>query len=68
MEELKLQISGSFDDARSAELGRLAGAQVMMIGKLHRGTGKPEMYLKLVRVETAEVLSVTLLKVDPALL
>jgi hypothetical protein len=68
MEELKLQVSGLFGDARSAELGRLAGAKLMVIAKVHRGTSKPEMYLKLVRVETAEVLSVTLLKVDAALL
>jgi hypothetical protein len=68
MEELKLQVSGLFDDARSTELGRLAGARLMVIGKVHRGATKPEMYLKLVRVETAEVLSVSLLKVDAALL
>jgi hypothetical protein len=68
MDELKLQASGLFDDGKTVQLGRLAGARLMLTSKIHRTDARMEMVLKLVKVETGEVLSFALLKMDHALL
>jgi Mg-chelatase subunit ChlD len=62
--ELELELSGLADEKSAARVGRLLGAQVLVTGKLY---GKPagyEAFLKLLRVESGEVLSVTKLVID----
>lgn len=64
LEEMKLQLSDLFDEKRTVEVGKMAGAKLALVSKLSRGKEKIELFIKLVRVDTAEVLSVALLKVD----
>lgn len=68
MDELRLQASALFDSEGSVELGRVVGARLLLASKVHRGGDRVEMVLKLIRVETGEVLSMALLKMEPALL
>ena len=56
--ELKLQLSGLTDGATVAEVGKLLNAQVLVVGKLYRPDDY-ELFLRLLRVESGEVLSVT---------
>lgn len=64
LEEQQLQYSGLVDDSKAVKLGSLLGAEVMVTGKLYEKDGKYEIFLKLLRVETGEVLSVTKAKLD----
>ena len=68
LDEHRFQHSDLADEDHAVELGNLLGAKLLVTGSAHaRGAGC-EVFLKLLRVETAEVLSVTRLKVDAALL
>jgi hypothetical protein len=63
------QFSENFDQTKIAEVGKLVPARLAVIGKLDRGgPGRLELLVKLVRLETGEVLSLSLLKIDEALL
>jgi Mg-chelatase subunit ChlD len=64
LSEMELQLSGIVDEATAVKVGELIGAEVMIIGELYRVADRFEIYLKLVRVETAEVLAVTKLKIS----
>ncbi len=55
--ELELQLSGLADEESAAKVGRLLGAEVLVAGTLFEKDGGYELFLKLLRVETAEVLS-----------
>ena len=68
MEEQKLSLTGAFDDAHTIEVGKLIGAKILILPKLHKGKDKLELYLKLVKVETGEIMSITLLKLDEGLI
>ncbi|MDI6740808.1 MAG: VWA domain-containing protein, partial [Candidatus Edwardsbacteria bacterium] len=68
MEEQKLSLTGAFDDTKTIEVGKLIGAKALILPKLHRGKDKLELYLKLVKVETGEIMSITLLKLDESLI
>ena len=65
--ELELQLSGLADEANAARVGRILGAEVLLSGTLYRKADSFELFLKLVRVETGEVLAVTKAKVDAKL-
>lgn len=62
--ELELQLSGLLDEVSAARLGGLLGAEVLVSGTLYRRADRYELFLKLVRVSTAEILSVTRARVD----
>ena len=62
--ELELQLSGLADEAQAAKAGKLLGADFLVTGTVFRGKERYELFLKLVRVETAEVLSATKARVD----
>jgi len=62
--ELELQSSDLFDEEKSAKLGKFLGAKIILIGKLYSKKEKYEIFLKEVRVETAEVLSITKIIID----
>lgn len=64
LEELELQMSGLTDEATVAKVGKLMGAQVLITGTLYKREERYELFLKLVRVSTAEVLAVTRAKID----
>jgi Mg-chelatase subunit ChlD len=63
MNELKLQLSGLTDAGTVAEVGKLLNAQVLITGKLYMPDDY-ELFLRLLRVETGEVLSVTKAVID----
>jgi hypothetical protein len=51
------------------ELGKLVPAKLAVISKLERAAGKKaELLIKLVRLKTGEILSMSLLKIDAGLL
>jgi len=66
--EMSLQLNDLFDDKKTVEVGKMAGAQLALMSKLAPGKEKLELYLKLVRIETGEIISVTMVKIDPGLL
>ena len=67
LEELNLQLSGLTEETNVAEVGNLLNAKVLIAGKLYRTETEYELFIKLLRVETGEVLSVTKAKIDARL-
>lgn len=67
MKELELSMTGLVDENNAAKVGKFLGAKMLLTGKLYRKSGKFELFLKLLRVETAEVLSMTKARIDPDL-
>jgi Mg-chelatase subunit ChlD len=65
--ELELQLSDLAEEQGAAQVGELLGAELLIIGKLYSTAGGYELFLKLLRVETGEVLSVTKAIIDAAL-
>lgn len=59
LDEQKLQYSGAVEDDTAVRLGALLGAEVMVTGRLYIRNDKYEIFLKLLRVETGEILSVS---------
>jgi Mg-chelatase subunit ChlD len=62
--ELQLQLSGLADESNAARVGKIMGAEVLLSGTLYRKADTFELFLKLVRVETGEVLAVTKARID----
>ncbi len=67
LSEMSLQLTDLFDEQKTIEVGRMAGAKLAVISKLYQGKKKLELFLKLVRIETGEIISVTLAKIDDRL-
>jgi hypothetical protein len=67
LKELELQMSGITDEANAAKVGKVMGAQMLLTGRLFDRVDAYEIFLKLLRVETGEILSVTKLVVDKKL-
>ncbi|MBD3223341.1 MAG: VWA domain-containing protein [Caldithrix sp.] len=65
--ELGLHLSGLVDDDKAAEAGKFIGAKLLIVGHLYYNKSQYELILKLLRVETAEVLSATRLKIETPL-
>lgn len=57
--EQKLAGQGLIDDATAAELGNLAGAQVIVVGKLEEVAGVYAVTLRAVAAQSGKVLAVT---------
>ncbi|MEN6620176.1 MAG: CsgG/HfaB family protein [Smithella sp.] len=64
LEELKLQKTGIVDDEKAAKVGKLMGAKIIITGRLYPVAENYEIFMKMLRVETGEVLSVNKLKID----
>jgi hypothetical protein len=64
MGELELQLSALGDEESAAKVGKVLGAEVLVVGTIYEKEGHYELFLKLVRVETAEVLSATKARID----
>ena len=67
LEELELQLSDLAEEQEAAQVGELLGAELLITGNLYSTANGYELFLKLLRVETGEVLSVTKAIIDPAL-
>ncbi|MBI9105760.1 MAG: VWA domain-containing protein [Spirochaetales bacterium] len=57
--EIEFQNVGMTDDSSVSKIGELLNAEVLITGNLFMKDGKYELFLKMLRTETAEVLSVT---------
>ena len=64
LEEQKLQLSGLLTETETIQLGQLLGAEMLLSGELYKKTGGYDLFLKLLRVETAEILAVTKIVLD----
>ncbi len=65
--EAGLRLSGLTKEDNAAKIGAFIGAEMLITGKFYFKDGQYELFLKLLRVETAEVLSVTRVRIDPKL-
>ena len=57
--ELELQLSGLSDESNAAKVGKFLGAEYLVTGRLYARSDRYELFLNLVRVETAEILAAT---------
>ncbi len=63
------QMAKAYDEAQMIEVGKLMPARLAVLGTVDQGEAdRLELLVKLVRLETGEVLSLSLLKIDPGLL
>ncbi len=61
--ELELQLSGLADENSAAKVGQLLGADVLVASTCYKRADQYELFLRLVRVSTAEVLAVSRAKI-----
>ena len=64
LEEQKLQLSGLLTDAQTTRIGELLGAELLLAGELYEKEAGYDLFLKLLRVQTAEILAVTKIIID----
>ncbi len=64
LEEQNLQLSGITEGETAVKLGHILNADVLITGNLFKKENSFELFLRLVRVETGEVLSVTRSVID----
>ncbi len=64
LKELELGMSGLVDEKNAAKVGKFLGAKMLISGRLYKKRKSYELFIKLIRVETAEVLSVTKAVID----
>jgi Mg-chelatase subunit ChlD len=62
-QEQKLQLSDLFDVKEGVPIGKLIGAEVLIVAKLTVRGADADLFAKLIRVETGEVLSVAKVRV-----
>ncbi|KAA3604075.1 MAG: VWA domain-containing protein [Calditrichaeota bacterium] len=64
LQELHFQHTDLADEEKAAEIGKLIGAKILITGELYSKNKNYELFLKLLNVETGEVLSVTKTVID----
>ena len=57
-QEMKLQLSNLVDASAAVPIGKMLGAEVLIVSKLAVKASNAELFARLIRVETGEVLSV----------
>jgi Mg-chelatase subunit ChlD len=62
--ELELSLAGFTDEKNAVKVGQFIGAKILVYGEMYSKDDNFEIFLKLVRVETGEILSVTKLKIN----
>jgi Mg-chelatase subunit ChlD len=67
LEEQKLQLSGLLTESQTTKIGELLGAELLLAGELYETEDGYDLFLKLLRVETAEILAVTKIIIDKKL-
>lgn len=65
---LAAQLTLVHDDEKAVEVGKLVPARLAVLAKVEESAQRVEMLVKLVRLETGEVLSLSLLEIDRQLL
>jgi TolB-like protein len=56
LKEQNFQMSGAVDDTTAVSIGKILGAAVIITGTIHRRYGQIDFSLKILDVETAEIL------------
>lgn len=64
IQEQAIQNSELYDESKSVKIGKLIGAKMLISSKLYKIGKYNEMIIKLIRVETGEILSVTKVKIS----
>ncbi|MCD4818906.1 MAG: carboxypeptidase regulatory-like domain-containing protein [Candidatus Cloacimonetes bacterium] len=64
LDELRFQLDELSNEENAAELGKFMGAKLLITGKIYSHNKYYEVFLKLMNVETVEILSVTKLKIN----
>lgn len=64
LDEIKRQLSGLFEGKNTEEIGNLLDADLLITARMYTRTDYYEIFLKLLRVMTGEVLGVTKAKID----
>lgn len=67
LDELKLHLTGAVSEKDAVKVGKLAGAKMIVTGSLYGNAENYELFLKLLRVESGEVLSVTKARINKKL-
>jgi hypothetical protein len=68
LKEIKFNLSGLVTDESAINFGKLSGAEILITGSVvYKKDGDYEIYLKLLRAQTAEILSVTRAKAEKTL-
>lgn len=67
MHEMDLEVMNSFDAKLPPQGGKQTAAKFLVMSKLLKTPGQYEMFVKMVSVQTGEVVSATMMKIDPAL-
>lgn len=67
LEEIELQYAMLDDEKRTVKLGEILGSEALITGTLYKKNTQYELFLKLIRVETGEILSVIQVKIDEKL-
>jgi hypothetical protein len=67
-QEQRLQLSDLFDVQQTVAFGKLVGAEELIVSKLTTSADEADIYAKLVRVETGEVLSAARVRVTGGIL
>jgi len=64
LDEMRMSELPAFDARLAPQAGRQLAAKILVLSKIARAPGRYDMFVKMVRVATGEVLSATLLKID----
>ncbi len=67
-QEHKLQLSDAFDVTATVPIGKLIGAELLIVAKLTASGETAALFAKLIRVETGEVLSISRVELPKRLL
>jgi Mg-chelatase subunit ChlD len=67
LDELKIQMTGLVSEKDAVKVGKLIGAKMIIAGNIYATAENYDLFLKLIRVESSEVLSVTKAKINKKL-
>lgn len=64
LEEIEFQLSGLVEESNVTRVGEFVGAELLITGSLYEAEDAFELFVRLLRVETGEVLAVTKTVID----
>ncbi|MEW6087647.1 MAG: tetratricopeptide repeat protein [bacterium] len=67
VKEMELSMAGFMDEKNAVKVGNMIGAKMLVYGDMYIKDDNFELFLKLMRVETGEILSVTKSKINMGL-
>ncbi|MDX9897829.1 MAG: VWA domain-containing protein [Spirochaetia bacterium] len=67
LSELELSLSGIVDEKQASKVGELLGAELLVVSTLYERADRFELLMRLLRVSTAEVLSVSRARIEKEL-